>query len=491
MEGLMPTYPIDLLTSTEKGGSLTESEMDSNFSTTESSLNDLNTRINIVDTDLDNLAVADVYGLQTALDSKANSAHAHMFGDIAGMVTSGDGKKYLADDGTYKALECAEMPAFSTSEVLTGERWLDGRPIYQKTVSGGAVPVNTNKMVGSGISTVGIENLWLDQENSYAYGVQNGDKFSVPVNYTNSLTSVGLWTLIYDVNDTYEVQWSSNTDWSHIFQHSYFTFRYTKSADTANSPVATVVGACCDYPEQAGNAGKFLKTDGTSVSWETAVTDSPVDSVNGHTGAVVLSKSDIGLGSVDNTSDADKPVSTATQTALDAKANNAHAHVFGDVTGLATNGDGSKYLADDGTYNTIVNKELPGAATTEVLTAKRWIDDKPIYEIVIDLGALPDTTGMGSGAYYTNHLIPNYSACFSYVGIEAFAYDTTNDTTIPLPYCADPYMLAVFVSGANVTTGVPKGLDWSVYDKTYVTLRYTKSTDTASSPVVEVAAVAE
>jgi len=44
-----------------------------------------------------------------------------------------------------------------------------------------------------------------------------------------------------------------------------------------------------------------------------------VDSVNGQTGAVVLDKSDIGLGAVNNTSDMDKPVSTATATALSGK----------------------------------------------------------------------------------------------------------------------------------------------------------------------------
>ena len=45
-----------------------------------------------------------------------------------------------------------------------------------------------------------------------------------------------------------------------------------------------------------------------------------VASVAGQTGAVTLAKADVGLGSVDNTADADKPVSSATQTALDAKA---------------------------------------------------------------------------------------------------------------------------------------------------------------------------
>jgi hypothetical protein len=44
-----------------------------------------------------------------------------------------------------------------------------------------------------------------------------------------------------------------------------------------------------------------------------------VDSVNGKIGVVVISKTDVGLGNVNNTSDANKPISAATQTALDAK----------------------------------------------------------------------------------------------------------------------------------------------------------------------------
>lgn len=45
-----------------------------------------------------------------------------------------------------------------------------------------------------------------------------------------------------------------------------------------------------------------------------------VQSVAGKTGAVTLSKSDVGLNNVDNTNDANKPVSTATQNALNLKA---------------------------------------------------------------------------------------------------------------------------------------------------------------------------
>lgn len=46
-----------------------------------------------------------------------------------------------------------------------------------------------------------------------------------------------------------------------------------------------------------------------------------VDSVNGYTGVVVLNKSDVGLGNVDNTSDVNKPVSTAQAAAIATKEN--------------------------------------------------------------------------------------------------------------------------------------------------------------------------
>lgn len=48
-----------------------------------------------------------------------------------------------------------------------------------------------------------------------------------------------------------------------------------------------------------------------------------VTSVASKTGAVTLSKSDVGLSNVDNTSDLSKPISTATQSALDLKADKA------------------------------------------------------------------------------------------------------------------------------------------------------------------------
>jgi hypothetical protein len=60
-----------------------------------------------------------------------------------------------------------------------------------------------------------------------------------------------------------------------------------------------------------------------------AAAAAPVQSVNGQTGIVVLDKTSVGLANVDNTSDLNKPISTATQAALDLKADDSDltAHV--------------------------------------------------------------------------------------------------------------------------------------------------------------------
>lgn len=57
------------------------------------------------------------------------------------------------------------------------------------------------------------------------------------------------------------------------------------------------------------------------AGWKDGAGKGSVISVNNMTGEVVLTKSNLGLGNVDNTSDADKPISTAQQAALNAKVN--------------------------------------------------------------------------------------------------------------------------------------------------------------------------
>ncbi|MCD0475709.1 hypothetical protein LPB87_15025 [Flavobacterium sp. EDS] len=73
-------------------------------------------------------------------------------------------------------------------------------------------------------------------------------------------------------------------------------------------------------------ASDFVIHNGTK--WEVSKATDAVVSVNGQQGIVTLNKNDVGLGNVDNTADLSKPISTATQTALNLKANLAGGNTF-------------------------------------------------------------------------------------------------------------------------------------------------------------------
>lgn len=80
------------------------------------------------------------------------------------------------------------------------------------------------------------------------------------------------------------------------------------------------------------------------------ITSGAVDSVAGKTGVVTLVKADVGLANVDNTADLDKPISTATQSALDNKSNVGHSHTLNEVAitqGLTDPGNDRILFWDD------------------------------------------------------------------------------------------------------------------------------------------------
>ena len=121
---------------------------------------------------------------------------------------------------------------------------------------------------------------------------------------------------------------------------------------------------------------KFLSDDG---SYKDVTVTSGVQSINGYTGVVEITKSDVGLGNVENLAPLDMPISNDTQTALnnkvdkvvglglsennltnslkssyDSAVGNSHTHTNKTLLDTITNtGDGTKYLSDNGTYKTV------------------------------------------------------------------------------------------------------------------------------------------
>ena len=91
-------------------------------------------------------------------------------------------------------------------------------------------------------------------------------------------------------------------------------------ADPAGAAAAAVTNHRADPNAHAGY-----------VTAAQAAAAAPVQSVNGMTGSVTITKASIGLGNVDNTSDANKPVSTPQLTAIAAKVDKNQARLDGRI----------------------------------------------------------------------------------------------------------------------------------------------------------------
>lgn len=135
-----------------------------------------------------------------------------------------------------------------------------------------------------------------------------------------------------------------------------------------------------------------LATDSPSTlaDWKEILTTGAVVSVAGKTGAVTLGKADVGLGNVDNTADVNKPVSTAQQSALNAKENTIAAgttaqYFRGDKTWVALDKAAVGLSAVDNTSD--LNKPV-STAVSSALAAKAPLDSPSFSGTV----TLPGTT---------------------------------------------------------------------------------------------------
>ncbi len=136
----------------------------------------------------------------------------------------------------------------------------------------------------------------------------------------------------------------------------------------ANKPVSTATQTALNNKVDKV-AGKGLsENDYTTIEKnklagiETGAQKNTVTSVASKTGAVTLTKSDVGLGNVDNTSDANKPVSTAQAAAIAAKADKPVA-IYDEIT----------LLSGDWTAVTLANAtSIYGSAEYENWFQQRW-----------------------------------------------------------------------------------------------------------------------
>lgn len=118
-----------------------------------------------------------------------------------------------------------------------------------------------------------------------------------------------------------------------------------------------------------------------------------------------------------------------------------------------------------------VEKASMSYSTSETNTGKTWIDGKPIYRKVINVGNIPDTTSKS-----TAHNIANIGTIIICEG--RAVVNTTAKTSIGLPYINTDSSTVCIQVYANVTDVVVKTASsvWTAYAG-FVILEYTKTTD--------------
>ena len=181
------------------------------------------------------------------------------------------------------------------------------------------------------------------------------DESKSPGRFVATLDESGMFTLLVWATD--DPNWTP-ANWTYKVIISLSNFRTVMNASIPIASPAYTLDLADILPALSPSEGQAY----APISHTHEGTGGPggaVDSVNGRTGAVVLTKSDVGLSNVDNTTDANKPVSSATQTALNLKANLASPTFTGTVSGI------TKSMVGLGNVDNISDANKPVSTATQ------------------------------------------------------------------------------------------------------------------------------
>ena len=241
----------------------------------------------------------------------------------------------LTAERIYTYPDAAGTVALTSSNVATASAWENARTITLGGDTTGAVSIDGSSNVTLNVTV---------SDDSHNHTIANVDNLQTTLDAKADLVSGVIPT-------------------SQIPALAVTEFLGTVSSQTA---MLALTGQKGDWCNRTDVSSTFIitGTDPTQISSWTEL-DYPaadVTSVNSQTGAVVLSASDLGLGNVDNTSDLNKPISSATQTALNGKlgstANAASASKWNSARTINLGGDLSGAVSIDGSSNVTLNGQV-------------------------------------------------------------------------------------------------------------------------------------
>lgn len=173
-----------------------------------------------------------------------------------------------------------------------------------------------------------------------------------------------------------EVERSTKADTEHDTAIKNLQEEIAKKANSDN-PVFTGNVVLTDTPDASDNSNKVPTT-----SWvNTAITNQAGEVLNTHiydyNNPHKVTKEQLGLGNVDNTSDLDKPISTATQTALNEKAPIENPIFKGivQVEDLIDANDSSQRVASTAWVRGVIATAMDGGSVKKVIVSIATTDD--------------------------------------------------------------------------------------------------------------------
>lgn len=255
--------------------------------------------------------------------------------------------KYLREDGTWV------VPTDTTYALLTKASAEDGTATAANTISAQVLKEAIQYHAPTVINIVGnaatATKLQTARTISLTGNITGSVNFDGSTNASIATTITGLGV----ANGIATLDANGQVPSTQLPSYVDDVLEYTHVAAFPSTGVAGKI-----YVETTGNT--TYRWSGTTY---VKITSGEVLSVAGKTGVVTLTKADVGLANVDNTLDAQKPISAATQLALNDKVDKEAGK------GLSTNdysnedktkvslidasGVGDKYLSDDGSYKTV------------------------------------------------------------------------------------------------------------------------------------------
>lgn len=269
----------------------------------------------------------------------ASSLYAHAEGNgtkATAPSTHAEGNSTTASS-TYAHAEGYGTTASGTSSHAEGENttasgYCSHAEGYNATASGGYSHAEGYNAVASGwYSHAGSINSEAKAEASFAHGMyavsnyRGGAAFGIMNKTKDALFVVGNgWANTKTESDALVLDNAGNLWVAGSIKCGGGSGGYTLSPATADTLGGVMIGENINVSDSGTisvDLSAYLKSD--EISDWAKLSEKPTYTAN-----------EIGLGNVDNTADIDKPISTATQTALDGKADTGHTHTVSDITDM-------------------------------------------------------------------------------------------------------------------------------------------------------------